>query len=105
VNKDYKLDCTDTLSLFVAVEIKKGEESEVWPYLATMPLSYITPLEYWPENMVNFLTPTGKDLTDSSIEDFKIRWERIEKIYNSVNPENTLTKDEFHHAYSIVFTR
>lgn len=105
VNKDYKLDCTDTLSLFIAVEIKKGDESEVWPYLATMPLSYITPLEYWPESMIDFLTPTGKDLAESSTEDFKIRWERIQKIYNSKNPGNTLTRDEFHHAYSIVFTR
>ena len=70
-----------------------------------MPLAYITPLEYWPENMLEFLTPTGKDLAQSSSEDFKIRWERIDKIYNSKKQENILTEEEFHHAYSIVFTR
>ena len=70
-----------------------------------MPLAYITPLEYWPENMLEFLTPTGKDLAQSSSEDFKIRWERVDKIYNSKNQENILTEEEFHHAYSIVFTR
>ena len=42
-----KLDCIETLSLFLCIEARKAEESVYWPWLRTLPTDFNTLLVKW----------------------------------------------------------
>ncbi|CAG5077254.1 Oidioi.mRNA.OKI2018_I69.PAR.g8665.t1.cds [Oikopleura dioica] len=95
------LDCADTLSLFILFELRKGDESELWPYLATMQKEYTTPLDYWPMELHDFLTPAAFDFLYLATADYVDSYKKLQKILEKYNVE----EEEFHRAYSIVTTR
>lgn len=102
---DYKLDCTDALSLLIALEVRKKEDSQIWPYILNLPEKYDTPLEFWPEEYDQFLMKHVQQMRTTAISDFEIRYERIDEVYNKSNWKDKITPDEFHYAYAAVFTR
>jgi len=102
---DFKLDCTDTLALLIATEMRKKENSPIWPYIHTLPSTYDTPLEFWPAKFDKFLTGHVLEAKQTSVSDFEIRYERIQETFNKKNPRNVITADEFHYAYAAVYTR
>ena len=46
-----------------------------------------------------------KAARQSGIDDFEIRYERIDETYNKIDSNINITSDEFHYAYAVVFTR
>ena len=86
------LDCADTLTLFILFELRKGDESELWPYLATMQKEYTTPLDYWPMELHDFLTPAAFDFLYMATSDYVDSYKKVQKILEKYNVE----EEEFH---------
>ena len=100
-----KLDCCDVLGLFIALEARKKYESDIWPYIRTLPNSHDTVLEFWPDKYDQFITDRILQNKLNSQADFEARFNKIKQNYNSQHLETRVTRDEFHFAVASVFTR
>ena len=72
---------TNTIIIF---SVRKQENSEIWPYLDNLPKSYDTPLEFWPKKYNQFLMHHVIEARQISIDDFNIRFDRINKTRDVV---------------------
>ena len=51
VTTRYQLDCIETLAAGLVFEFRKGQKSEIWPFLNILPRTFSTLLEHWPEKL------------------------------------------------------
>jgi len=72
---------TNTIIIF---SVRKQDNSEIWPYLDNLPKSYDTPLEFWPKKYNQFLMHHVIEARQISIDDFNIRFDRINKTRDVV---------------------
>jgi hypothetical protein len=69
---DYKLECQDTLILFLIIEARKKKKSEFWPYIKTFPTSFETLLINFPAKYDQFLLDHVVELKYRTREIFKL---------------------------------
>ena len=67
------------LIIYLLFSVRKAENSEIWPYLENLPESYDTPLEFWPEKFNQFLMKHVRTARETAIDDFHIRFDRIDQ--------------------------
>lgn len=98
VQPDDKLDCADTLALFIAAEQRKGPKSKYKSYLDTLPTSFNYQLVNWPDKYDVFLTDQiliEKRLVKNNND---YAYASVNNTYNYMNPGNAITKNELVHA-------
>ena len=103
--ENVKLDCIDTLALFLILESRKEQDSEFWPYIATFPSHHHYLLMNWPARYDPFLMQHVQELKNRQINILRLRYDRIEQIYNQNHLTTAITMAELRKALSIVRTR
>ena len=99
-----KLDCTDTLTLLLATEFKKGADSLIRPLLNNFPTSHETLLQNWPTIYDSFLMDHVLEIKQKMQTDFDETFRKIDTNYNGKRATG-LTKSEIAHANALVKTR
>ena len=82
VTTRYRLDCIETLAAGLVFELRKGQKSDIWPFLNILPRTFSTLLEHWPEKltilMPNYLTENWAE----SRKQTRVGYNRIKKFIN-----------------------
>lgn len=102
-----KLDCIETLALFLCIESRKAESSVYWPWLRTLPTDFSTLLISWGERYDKLLPWYFRELKRGHVESMEEIFDVIDEFYNArlIKEADRITRKEYDIAYSIITTR
>ena len=102
-----KLDCIETLALFLCIESRKAELSVYWPWLRTLPTDFSTLLISWGERYDTLLPWYLRELKRGHVESMDEIFDVIDEFYNArlIKEADRITRKEYDIAYSIITTR
>ena len=84
--------------------MRKGALSKWHDYIAMLPSSFDTVMEYWPEKFDDLLPPYLLEDKQASLRKRKHEFEKAKKLFETMGvPE--LTYEEYARAVTTVFTR
>ena len=103
--KAMQLDCLSLLSLFVALEVRKGDASEFSTFLKSMPASFDLLLVNWPDDYDDFLMTNVLETKSRLQELYLARYKKINDFYIEDHKMTWLREEEFRYSFSAVKTR
>lgn len=77
-----QIDCVEALALYLCIEARKAEKSNIWKFLKVLPKDFGTLLENWDDKFHQLLPSYMAQAFESAKEQRDIKFEKIDGFYN-----------------------
>ena len=95
------LDCTDLLTIFIAVELGKKKQSKFWNFLKVQPKDFDVFMSYWPVDYKRLMLPHLQYLETATTDVLKYRYQQFLEVGGGdIRPK--IRMEEFKHAHHVV---
>ena len=77
-----QIDCVEALALYLCIEARKAEKSNIWKFLKVLPKDFGTLLENWDMKFHQLLPSYMAQAFEAAKEQRDLKFEKIDGFYN-----------------------